>query len=344
MKKVWTCLGGLVLVGIGLACLSNLVVVQTEFALLFGSVVFLYRVLPNVTISASGVFTAIVTVAGLTVGLHYFCSWLRRSIKPADDIAAEVCTPWKWQWTYVLLGVIVLMFTAGVAQVGLSHQVVWLATTRERLTEVDWDLPSSMLSKQNLRAVGVALHNHHEKHNRFPAGATFNENGEALYGWQVDLLPYLEQDALYQQVDRQRPWFHPANREVFRTRVPAFLHPQVDQVEDAMGYAVSHYAANGWVMSGGRPIRMNDVKDGSAHTLFTGEVVDRLRPWGDSRNWRDPQAGINQSPDGFGGPRGNGAQFLLMDGSVRQIPKSIDPAVLKALSTPAGGEPVGNGF
>jgi hypothetical protein len=57
-------------------------------------------------------------------------------------------------------------------------------------------------------------------------------------------------------------------------------------------------------------------------------------------NWRDPMKGINQSPDGFGGPWEHGTAIVLADGSVRTISKNISPAVLKALSTPNGGEPL----
>jgi len=57
-------------------------------------------------------------------------------------------------------------------------------------------------------------------------------------------------------------------------------------------------------------------------------------------NWRDPVEGINKSPDGFGAPWSGGANFMLMDGSVRFLSNGIDPKVLRAPSTPVGGEKV----
>lgn len=45
--------------------------------------------------------------------------------------------------------------------------------------------------------------------------------------------------------------------------------------------------------------------------------------------------------DGFGGPWPNGGtQFAMADGSVRLLRDDIDPKVLRALATPAGGEEV----
>jgi hypothetical protein len=46
-------------------------------------------------------------------------------------------------------------------------------------------------------------------------------------------------------------------------------------------------------------------------------------------------------PDGLGGQHPNGCLFGMADGSVRFISKNVDPQVLEALMTIAGGERVG---
>jgi DNA invertase Pin-like site-specific DNA recombinase len=59
---------------------------------------------------------------------------------------------------------------------------------------------------------------------------------------------------------------------------------------------------------------------------------------------RDPARGVNRSPYGFGGPVGaGGALFALADGSVRFVSERTSPAVLRALATPDGGEPIDTG-
>jgi prepilin-type processing-associated H-X9-DG protein len=90
----------------------------------------------------------------------------------------------------------------------------------------------------------------------------------------------------------------------------------------------------------GQVVRAVDRKDGTANTLMAGEAADDFKPWGHPTNWRDPAIGINRSPQGFGSPHRGGAVFLFMDGSVRFIKDTVDPQVLKSLSTPAGGEPI----
>jgi len=46
-------------------------------------------------------------------------------------------------------------------------------------------------------------------------------------------------------------------------------------------------------------------------------------------------------PDGIGGPYTGGCNMGLADGSVRFLSENIDPKVLEALATMAGGEVIG---
>src|SRR5207237_2101350 len=48
----------------------------------------------------------------------------------------------------------------------------------------------------NLKQIGLAMHNYHDTHLAFPAGARVLNN----LSWNVFVLPYLEQQALYNQV------------------------------------------------------------------------------------------------------------------------------------------------
>lgn len=96
------------------------------------------------------------------------------------------------------------------------------------------------------------------------------------------------------------------------------------------------------MFSANRFLQHDDVKDGHAQTIFAGEVVGDYLPWGHPRNWRDPADGINQGSHTFGSPERDWCFMLMGDGSVRKVNESIDRNVLKALSTPNGGEDVGD--
>src|SRR5262249_28745133 len=61
--------------------------------------------------------------------------------------------------------------------------------------------------KNNLKQIGLAFHNYHAAYDRFPSGFVSRAatvDGPSLgpgWGWGASLLPYLEQDNLYRQID-----------------------------------------------------------------------------------------------------------------------------------------------
>ncbi|QDT64934.1 DUF1559 domain-containing protein [Calycomorphotria hydatis] len=61
--------------------------------------------------------------------------------------------------------------------------------------------------KNNLKQIGLALHNYHDSHRTFPPGAVPNtittsplDYSGAGWGWPVHLLPFMEQQALYNKL------------------------------------------------------------------------------------------------------------------------------------------------
>ena len=56
----------------------------------------------------------------------------------------------------------------------------------------------------NMRQIGLSLHNYESANMRFPAGwATLDENtfDTPGWGWSVEILPFLEANNVYQQLD-----------------------------------------------------------------------------------------------------------------------------------------------
>src|SRR5579885_725901 len=56
----------------------------------------------------------------------------------------------------------------------------------------------------NLKQIGLALHNYHDQFKKLPTGSTnINSSGATVNGvsWIVRVLPFLEQQALYNQFD-----------------------------------------------------------------------------------------------------------------------------------------------
>jgi prepilin-type processing-associated H-X9-DG protein len=275
------------------------------------------------------------------VGSHFFIAWLYRETRSRAGIKELQVARWKWRWTIGLAAMVVLTFVAGIATVGVTHQLGWLLTSKEPWVVSESGAIRRAISTNNLRQIGLALHWYHQYHGSLPPGGTFDRQGHPLQSWQAMILPNIAEE-LHSRIDFSKPWNDARNAAVFQTEIPVYLHPAILARANSAGYGLSHYAANVYMLGGDRPRTFKDVPDGTANTLMAGEVTAGFKAWGDPTNWRDPGLGLNQNPGGFGSPSPGGVNFLMVDGSVRFLKNTIDHRVLKALSTPAGDESVGD--
>ena len=326
--------------------------IRTLFYLTFGWIGFLAESLPKMHVDGWAVAVGIGSLALFGSGLHLL---LRRLMRPAlmrvgerFEEAPSLAVEWRGRGSIAVVTGVVVMFVAGLCAVGLQRQVTWAVTSPER----EWTYFGQGLdaaeavyhssAKGNLKQFGLAVHNYHDVYKRLPSGGIFNEAGQGQHGWLTLLLPYFENDPLYQQVHFDRPWHHSVNKPVFSTHIELFTQPLIPPSEyfDHNGFALSHHATNVWVM-GPRSMTISQIGDGTSNTVFVGEVNARFRPWGHHANWRDPAAGINHSPDGFGSrdSRG-GCLFMMGDGTVKFVSDKVDPQLLKAIGTANGGETV----
>ena len=301
---------------------------------------FLMRTIPQMTIEPVAVAVAGGALVVLALVAHGLARWLFGSFQASPSAEKP---RWRLGWTVKSVLLVVFTFVAAVAMIGTFHEVWWLVSSKEpvfRGPQVFY----RMTSTNNLHQIGLAMHAYHDGNKQFPPGGTCNEYGEMQHSWETLLLPYMERSAS-EPPRKDLPWNHPTNAEAFKKVIPEFLNPGIRGEPETIrfspeGYALSHYSVNTRVMHGNFSLRIEDVTDGTANTILAGEVNANFKAWGDPVNWRDPAAGLGKSPDGFGSPWSGGVNMLIMDGSVRFISKSIDPKVLKALSTPAGGEDV----
>lgn len=86
--------------------------------------------------------------------------------------------------------------------------------------------------RNNLKQLGLALHNYHSTHEVFPPGVLYPAVSANLslegtrrngVGWGTFLLPYVDQAPLYNRFDFQSPWT--ASSGLPRTVLPVFVCP-----------------------------------------------------------------------------------------------------------------------
>ena len=65
--------------------------------------------------------------------------------------------------------------------------------------------------KNNLKQIGLAMHNYHDAHKQFPAAASADKAGKPLLSWRVQRLPVLGQASLYEQLKLEEPGDRPHN-------------------------------------------------------------------------------------------------------------------------------------
>src|SRR5262245_36590716 len=58
----------------------------------------------------------------------------------------------------------------------------------------------------NLKQIGLALHNFEAVHSALPPQAIVDEEGEPLLSWRVAILPYIGEQALYDEFHLDEPW------------------------------------------------------------------------------------------------------------------------------------------
>ena len=183
----------------------------------------------------------------------------------------------------------------------------------------------SNASTNNLKQIGLALHNYHDMYGSFPPQATLDANGQPLLSWRVLILPFLEQQPLYAQFKLDEPWDSPHNRPLMDLMPNVYESPSSAE----QGATTTFYQmpiGPGTVFSDPtKKITRRDITAGLSNVIFVVEAnADR------AVNWTEPaDLGIGPaSPiQGSVGRLRSGGIFLALfgDGSVRRVDPTSEP-------------------
>ncbi len=130
----------------------------------------------------------------------------------------------------------------------------------------------------NMKQIGLALHNHHDTYGNLPPGYLYRGgDNKANYGWATWILPFLEQENLYDQLDpmniplydRYTSSASAADKALLQTPIPGYRCPSDTGPDlatslrfggsDHFDVALSNYVGcAGWSNSPGYPIRADD--------------------------------------------------------------------------------------
>jgi hypothetical protein len=219
----------------------------------------------------------------------------------------------------------------------------------------------------NLKQLGLAVISYNDDHGQLPPAVVYDRDGKPLYSWRVLILPYIGEDALYQQFHLDEPWDSPHNKPLLAQMPKVFAQPGMPpqepyatyyQVFDGpgaafhsdpgglrpfdpnakVGFGVAPPKGGGLALQQGKVARFPaDFVDGTSNTILIAEGADPV-PW-------TKPGDLPFTPNGplpkLGGILHGDFDTVLADGSVHFVRKGVSEETLRAAVTINGGEILG---
>jgi prepilin-type processing-associated H-X9-DG protein len=193
-----------------------------------------------------------------------------------------------------------------------------------------------MQSANNLKQIALAMFNYHDTDKQFPPRSSVSPDGKPLLSWRVRLLPFLEQQTLYEQFHLGEAWNSEHNKKLIDKMPAVYRNPSAKPSKSHASYLVP--VGKGTIFEGTEGLPMKSIRDGSSNTVLVLEVNEEA-----SVVWTQP-SDLKINPDkpllGLGKAHPGGFNVALADGSVHFISANIDPQVFLQMLMMADGQPI----
>lgn len=190
----------------------------------------------------------------------------------------------------------------------------------------------------NLRQIGLAMHNFNDANNALPAAAICDKKGKPLLSWRVAILPYVDQNELYKQFKLDEPWDSEHNKKLIEKM------PKIYALPDAKADGKTHYrvfTGNGAGFDLIQSYRLpQDFPDGTSNTCMVVESAEAVE-WTKPEDFeydpkKDPRKGLRWVADV--------TLVAIFDGSVRTISKKMSEQTWHNFIQRNDGNPLGADF
>lgn len=193
-------------------------------------------------------------------------------------------------------------------------------------------------SSNRLRQFAIAAHNYESTFGHFPMQANYDEDGKPLLSWRVHMLPFLEQQNLYDQFRLNEPWDSPHNIQLLDMMPAVYRNPNIaGQDNKTVFLGVS---GEGTIFAGNKKLKFSDIPDGLSNTaMFVEADESHAVEWTKPADWNYDG---NNPLRGLGGLRPAGFNCAFADGSSHVIQRNIDPETWKNIARVADGNAIDN--
>jgi prepilin-type processing-associated H-X9-DG protein len=188
-------------------------------------------------------------------------------------------------------------------------------------------------SSNNLKQMGLAMHNYHDMYGCFPAAAGGAEGRDPMnagLSWRVTLLPLLDGGALYRRFKLDEPWDSPNNKALLQEMPRVYAFPGQEDPPGMTHYRVFVGPATPLSMpQGGKPARGKQIPNftnGLSNTILIVETADAV-PW----TKPDEIVFAPDQPLPRLHPYRHGFNVLMADGSVQFQPLATADADLRGM-------------
>jgi RNA polymerase sigma factor (sigma-70 family) len=128
--------------------------------------------------------------------------------------------------------------------------------------------------RASLVAIGMAMHYYEADRRSLPPAARYDQQGNALWSWRAALLPYLQQDNLFQLVRLDEPWDSQGNKTVAGVILRVYEPVEAKGTETRYRVLVGPGAA----FDTQKERRLEDLTAGGRNPILVVEAADTV-PW-----------------------------------------------------------------
>ncbi len=248
--------------------------------------------------------------AHLTVGVTETFSQLQRRIVAMKNFSVR--SRYGIAMTVVILAIVMLAV------------MPWKLTAQETAANAATEQNESM---NRMKEIVLAMHNYHDTHGHFPSAATFDKRRKPLLSWRVHLLPFLEQQALYEQFKLDQPWDSPHNKKLVEKMPKVFAAPGTEPESGLTRYLA--VVGNETVFPGARTVGLREIRDGTTNTIaFIEAIRSEAVPWTEPDDLTFSDASLLKK---IVAPKAKKFLAAFADGHVRGLSHETSLEALRAL-------------